>query len=135
MRSNLEFIESRIAENLEESGTDIVLTWREFSGATVVDEINGGKLGTSEERTETVKGFLHFPQIAGTQVRQFNEVQVGDCIVDFAGDVELDGKEGLRFTINGESYEIKPISDALRKSFDVVMQGVPLVRSVLLRKC
>jgi hypothetical protein len=133
MRSNLDFIESRIAENLAESGTDILLQWSEFSGATTTD-INGSTLGTSEVRTETVKGLVHYPQIATSQVRQFNEVEAGDCIVDFAGDVAIDGKPGLRFVIAGETWEAKKLSDKLGRSWDVVAQGRRLVRSVLLRK-
>ncbi|MGN6556225.1 MAG: hypothetical protein ACTHLW_21145 [Verrucomicrobiota bacterium] len=133
MRSNLDFIESRISENLEESGTDIVLKWQKFSGATTTD-INGSKLGTSEEVTETLKGFVHFVQIATSQVRQFNEVQVGDCIVDFAGDVALDGKDSMRFFIAGEQWEVKQLSAKLGQTWDAVVQGRRLMRSVLLRK-
>jgi hypothetical protein len=133
MRTNLDFIESRIAGNLEESGTDIVLSWREFTGATTTD-INGSTLGTSVQKTETVKGFVHFPQIATSQVRQFNEVESGDCIVDFAGDVELDGRVGLQFVIAGEMWVLKQVGDKLARSWDAVANGRKLIRTVLLRK-
>ena len=94
-------------------------------------------------RTETVKAFLHFPEPgANSAVRQFNEVELGDCIADFAQDVLLDGREGLEFLfldpdgkpIDGQKWVPKPVSETLARTWGVIMQGKKLWRPVLLRK-
>jgi hypothetical protein len=118
---------------LAEAGTPVTLRWREFQGEVTVDPVTGAKLGESVERTETVKAHLHFVG-AASAVRQHAEVEIGDCIADFAADVELEGKEGLVFEIGGEKWAPKRVSEVLARSWDVVVAGQKLHRTVLLSK-
>lgn len=134
MRSNLALIKSRIALNLAESGTDITLSWETVSGGTFdpVRQTTAG--GTVTTQTATVKGFVHFVQLAKQGVMQFAEFEQGDCIVDLAPDAEIDGKAHLKFTIDGQRWVAKDLGEKLAKTWDAVVQGQRLYRSVLLRK-
>ena len=134
MRSNLAFIVSRIASNLAESGTDITLGWDVMTGGTFdpVKQTTVG--GTLTRPTSTVKGFIHFVQIARQGVLHFNEFEQGDCIVDLAPAAAVDGLTNLRFTIAGERWVAKDLGAKLAKTWDVVAQGQRLYRSVLLKK-
>ena len=135
MRTNIEFISQRIGENLAESGTDILLTWDEYPADSPLDDVTQTPQGTPTHQQKCVKGFVHFVQASTTStVKQFNEIETGDCIVDLAPDVEIDGKINLRLVIAGETWCPKQISDKLGRSWDVVAQGRRLYRTVLLRK-
>lgn len=134
MRSNLAFIQSRIPLNLAESGTTITLEWDTITGGTVDPVRQTTVGGTVTRQTATVKGFLHYVQIAKQGVMQFNEFEQGDCIVDLAPDADIDGKTNLRFTIDGERWVAKDLGEKLAKTWDVVVQGQRLYRSVLLKK-
>jgi hypothetical protein len=134
MRSNLPFILSRIPANLAESGTDVTLHWTTLAGGTL-DPVTGATVGaTPTAQTEAAKAFLHFVQIAQSGQRIFNEFEVGDCIADFAPTVTFEGREQLWFEIDGQRWVAKQFSDKLGRTWDVVMQGQRLFRSVLLRK-
>jgi len=134
MRSNLGFILNRVGMNLEESGSDVTLRWQTVAGGTV-DPVTGATVGgTRTAQTQTVKGFVHFVQIAQSGQRIFNEFEVGDCIVDLDPAVTLEGRDGLFFEIDGQRWVPKQFSDKLGKSWDVVAKGQRLFRSALLRK-
>jgi hypothetical protein len=133
MRSNLATIQARIALNLQQAGTDILLTWSEYTGGTP-DPVTGANVGGMESRrTKLVKGLVHSAE-ATSSVRQFAEIEVGDIIVDLAPDAPIDGKTGLRFTIDGQVYCQKTVGEKLTKMWDVVQANVRLYRTVLLKK-
>lgn len=115
-------------------GTVLVVSWSEFSGTTIIDPVTRATIGTGSRVTKRMNGFVHFVQIGATAVKVFNEVEVGDVIVDLPGDAEVDGKVDLRFEIAGESYVPKVVSERLAKSWDAVVGGVRLSRTLLLRK-
>jgi hypothetical protein len=205
MRSNLGRVLQLRDLNIEENGTDIVLTWREWSAISTVTITSGGTLystaptvtitgapgvsatatatvalgavtlvtvvvpgsgyvspvvafsggggsgaagtvelyttdrvtnsrtGNSVSKTATVKAFLHFT-LATSMVSQFNVLEAGDAIADFSADVEIDGKEDLRFVIDGEVWEEKSLPDRLARTWDTQFKGQKLYRSVVLRK-
>ncbi len=134
MRTNLSRILRRLPHNLAHNGTDVILQWIEWSGTPTVDPVTGSKTGTRLERTAALKAFLHFVEVATSFVRQFNEVEHGDCIADFAPDAPLDGKEELAFVIGGEKWEQKTVGKRLATTWDVQAQNRKLFRTVLLRK-
>lgn len=133
MRSNIGKIATRVGLNLKKSGTDVVLKWKEWTGTPTVDPTTESEIGESTDQTETVQGFVHYIQ-ATTSLRQFGEVEVGDCIVDLHQDVDIDGKQSLVFIIDGEEWKQKQIGDKLAKYWAVMAQGQKLFRTVLLRK-
>lgn len=145
MRSNLAFIRHRVAMNLAESGVHaetgegvVLLKWTEWPAGTTVDRTTGSKVADAghqpTERELRIEALMHFPDFAKPGVRQFNEIEVGDCIIDVAPDAPLDGKENLRFIIAGTEYVQKPIGSRLASSWDVIVSGIKLFRPVLLRK-
>lgn len=134
MRSNLAFILDRMPLNLAESGTDVRLDWYIVTGG-VADPISGSTAGgTRTPQTETVKGFVHYVQVAQSGVRQFAEFEAGDCIVDFGPAVTLEGRLGLTFLIDGQRWVAKELGEQVGKTWDALVQGQRLHRSVLLRK-
>lgn len=133
MRSKIGFITKRVGINLNQSGTDIVLNWTQYTGTVTVDPTTQSKLGTSAPATQTVKGFVHYVQ-ATSAVKQFVEVETGDAIVDLHQDVVVDGLDDLVFVIDGEEWMQKKISDKLVKYWSAIMHGQKLFRTVLLRK-
>lgn len=136
MRSNLAFIANRIGQNLDESGTEITLHWDEVTGGTL-DRTTGSMVGgTVTAKTATIRAFVHFPSLNTMALREFQEIETGDAILDVAPDVVLEaaGRRNLRFEFNGARWEQKPLSDALAKTWDAMVQGARLHRSVLVRK-
>jgi hypothetical protein len=114
--------------------TPVTLKWIEWTGATTTDPVTGSKLGTKVDKTSTVNAFVHFVQPAATGVRQFNEIEHGDCIVDFSPDAPLDGKEELRFEIAGALWVQKTVGRTLATTWDTLVGGQKIFRTVLLRK-
>jgi hypothetical protein len=130
---NLGYILARSRQALAEAGTPVTLRWREFQGEVSLDPVTGAKLGASVERTETVKAHLHFVG-ATSVVRQHAEVEVGDCIADFDAEVGFEGKDGLVFEINSERWVPKKVSELLASTWDAVVEGKRLHRTMLLQK-
>ena len=92
-------------------------------------------------QTKTLPAFVHQVQNAGSSsVRQFNEVEVGDLILDFLGDAALPEVGSQRsevrdlvFVVNGKAYVAKQIGEKLAQTWDVTVQGKQLFRTVLVR--
>lgn len=96
-------------------------------------ETDSTPLGT--DKTLTVNAFVH--QVGqsssggDTTIRQrYTEVQKGDIIIDFPGDVALDGKPGLIFSIGGLDYVQKAVGAAVAASWDLRCSGKPITRTV-----
>jgi hypothetical protein len=135
MRTNAAFIQHRVNLNLATPGaaSDVLVSWNEWAPGAV-DPVTSSKIGSPTPRTKRYRAFLHFIQPTNGAVRQFNEVETGDCIADFAPDADLDGKDDIRFTIDGRQWMRKPVSPRLAQAWDVVVGGVRMVRPVLLTK-
>ena len=79
---------------------------------------------------------MHQVQATGTSsVRQFNEVEVGDLILDFNGDapIPIAPPGGVVFVVNGKPYVAKDIGEKLAQSWDVTVGNQRLFRSVLVK--
>lgn len=134
MRSRIEFIADRITENLEESGTDVVLKWKEFGAGVIQNPLDQSKTGVATDKTCGIKAFLHFiRERADSKVVMFNEIQVGDVIMDYDPCVTLEGRDELRVVIAGNEYVAKPIGPLLKNAWDVIQGNVRLFKTVLLR--
>lgn len=137
MRSRIPFIAGRLKSAMNSPngpGTNIAVSWSEFSGTTIIDPVTRATIGTASRVTKRFRGFVHFVQIGSTAVKVFNEIEVGDVIIDLPGDAEIDGKTDLSFVIAGEVYVPKVVSERLAKSWDAVVGGVRMARTLLLRK-
>jgi hypothetical protein len=124
-----------IQRELAQNGSSIVLTWDAWPDDSVVSPVDGSRSGTPTPGTATLPAFVHHVQAAGhSSVRQFAEIEVGDIILDFAPNVDLSGKDNLRFNIGGQWYVAKQVGDKLATTWDVQVQDQKLFRTVLVRK-
>ena len=132
MHLSLGNIQNELARELAQNGTPIRLTWRTLRAGSTPDPVTGAAVW--DEQTSTLPALVHVVAAAGvSQVRQFNEIEVGDVILDFAGDADLDGKADLTFWVSGRAYVAKEIGARLAKTWDATVQDRQLFRSVLVK--
>jgi hypothetical protein len=139
---------NEIARELHQNGTPILLQWNAVIQGATPDPVDGSLPAAAlVAQAKTLPAFVHQVQDAGrSSVRQFNEVEVGDLILDFPGDAALpeDGTEprlgsqrsevrDLVFVLNGKPYVAKQIGEKLAQAWDVTVQGKQLFRTVLVR--
>jgi hypothetical protein len=131
---------NEIARELHQNGTPILLQWNAVPAGAVPDPVDGSVAGLVPQ-SKTLPAFVHQVQDAGSSsVRQFNEVEVGDLILDFLGDAALPEVGSQRsevrdlvFVVNGKPYVAKQIGEKLAQTWDVTVQGKQLFRTVLVR--
>jgi hypothetical protein len=114
-------------------GTDVIMTWVTLTGVTT-DYALGVQTGVPTVHTETVKGMVHFPQVAIRNVERFAEIEVGDILVDLPPTVTIEGRDGLEFTIDGARWTQKKVGAELAKHFEIVHENSRLCRTLLLSK-
>lgn len=121
--------DSRIPELVEGAGNPVKMVW----SLTVAggDPVFGVPAAVTPESRE-IMALTHFVT-ATTQLRQFAEVQAGDCLMDISPEIQLDGLQDLRFVIDGREWSSKPISESLAKYWDVMQGGRKLLQTVLLQ--
>jgi len=134
MRSRIDFIAERVESNLEESGTDVVVNWNEWPANAALDPVTQARTGTPTARTETLRAFLHFIQPSASVIRQFDEIETGDCLLEYSPEVTLEGRDSLRFIIEGVEWSAKPMSQHLRETWDAVFAGRRLFKTLLLKR-
>lgn len=133
-KSNYKAFKSRLLSRMAQLGTEITLNWVTVTGATI-DETTGAKVGgTVRRQSETVKGYVHFPEIATRTVQMFAEIEAGDIIVDVPPDTIIEGRDRLTFSINGEQWTQKKVGTQLSKAWDTVFLNARFCRTLLLRK-
>jgi len=133
MNLNIGDVLAEIQRELNENGTGIVLQWNELPPNAVPDPVDGSVAGLIP-RTATLPAFVHQVQATGTSsVRQFNEIETGDLILDFNGEAAIDGLRNLVFVVNGKPYVAKEIGEKLAQSWDVTVGNQRLFRSVLVK--
>lgn len=133
IKSQYKGFRDRFLRRMAALGTDIRMDWVTLTGTTF-DPTTQATTGTPEQHSETIKGYVHFPDYASRTVVQFAEIEVGDVIVDLPPDVTIEGRDQLTFTINGEAWVQKKIGTKLAKSWDVVFENSRFCRTLLLRK-
>ena len=111
----------------------VILRWRTRAGGEdfdpVLDATNPAF--TWQDQSETKKAFIHYVDIHTTGYTRNSEVKIGDVILDFSADVEIDGKESLEFEISGVLYVQKNGGEELARSWDVRCGDVLVNRTVL----
>jgi hypothetical protein len=145
MDLNIGDIQAEIARELHQNGTMITLQWNAVAPGVTPDPVDGTVPASAlTPQTAVHHAFVHQIAMAGrSQVKQFNEVEEGDLILDFAPDVPIDAPSGgalrdLVFLVptpggKSKAYVAKEISEKLAHSWDVTVQGQQLMRSVLVR--
>lgn len=123
---------AEIRRELAHNGTPIDLEWRVPAAGAPVDPVDG--VTAWQEQRERIYGFVHQVQPAGaSSVRQFNEIEVGDLILDLDPAAAIDGRTDLTFRVNGRAYVPKEIGSKLAMTWDATVAGQPLFRSVLVK--
>ena len=126
-------IQNELARELAGNGTPVRLHWEVLAPGATVDPVDGSSDGWVAQML-TLPAFVHQVQPTGASaIRQFNEIEVGDLILDFAADAPLDGKRGLVFWVSGKAYVAKEVGSRLAASWDVTVGGKQLLRSVLVK--
>lgn len=129
------FAQAEIAAHLAgPHGSEILLRWVEQEGTTTVDVTTGAVLSATPAtvRTESVRGMIHYVQPTTGQVRQFEEVSVGDALLDLPATTVVEGRAELEFVVDGQVWVQKKLSEKLRDYWDVYVGGTRLYRTVLL---
>jgi hypothetical protein len=127
----LKRVQRRRALNTE----PVILRWRTASGASPHANVNlpvSLASTTYTDHSETLYPFVHFVSIQTKSYVKFTQITEGDVILDFIGDVAIDGRLDLEFEIAGIRYIQKKTGDELSKSWDVRCNGVAITRSVLI---
>ena len=137
---------NEIARELHQNGTPILLQWNAVIQGATPDPVDGSLPAAAQvAQAKTLPAFVHQVQDAGrSSVRQFNEVEVGDLILDFPGDAAIDppslaassgaaSARDLVFVVNGKPYVAKQIGEKLAQTWDVTVQGKQMFRTVLVR--
>ena len=133
MYSEIDNLADRAEENLEESGSDILLKWNEWPSGMTRDRVTEKPSVPAEAKSEYLKAFLYYIS-ASSVVRQFAEIEVGDCIVDFSATVDLTNRNDLVVVINGEEWVTKPVSGKLKQAWTDGQRNTGLYQTILLRK-
>lgn len=132
MLTSLPYMRRRRALRMQRRGTPIRLDWVTLSSVQE-DPTTGAKLGTATPQTETVSGFFNYVNIAQSNVRQFEEIEDGDAIIDIPANTLIEGRDGLTFTIDGQVWVQKRMGEKLAQHWEV-NQGQRQYRTLLLRK-
>lgn len=146
--TNLSFIKHRMALRLSGTvdiagGTEVPVTWVDTSGGTL-DTVTGALVGGVQTPASGVIRALGVEEPARSVVRQFAEIQTGDVLleVDAAGlvtkgdgsTVALDDLDEPRFQWGGSWYVQKEVGAALAATWNAVVAGQKLYRTLLLRR-
>jgi hypothetical protein len=134
MRTNLANIVARSKVRLASQGTTVTVRWVTFTGGSL-DPLTGTKVGaTSTPASSTVNAFVHFVGPATSGFRVYEEIQVGDAILDMDPDADIDGKDGIHFEFAGEKWVQKSVGESLAKSWDTLFGNQKVFRSILVRR-
>ena len=53
--------------------------------------------------------------LANRRFRHFTEIETGDCVIEYSPEIRLEGRQELRFVIEGIEWSAKPMSQDLRE--------------------
>jgi len=128
----------RLAARGGMSIVDVTLEWNERGalppGYNPKVQGSGGAAPTLTPQTsDPIKAFFHTVSVGTTGYQKFSQVEKGDVILDFIGDVDLSGKPDLVLVVDGKRYVQKDGGEELARTMDAYVDGVAIVRSVLVR--
>ena len=146
MRSRIALIAARIPVNLGQSGTDVQVVWTQVTGG-VVDPGTGATVGGTEVMLSGVMPAFGDVTSAASTVRQWQEIQAGDLILDAASDpvvtlypgqavtgtVRLDDLDSPRFLWHDQWYAAQKVGEDLRTVWDAQFANVKLYKRIWLR--
>ena len=109
----------------------VTVSWKKpVDGSQPRDPALEGTAPATETVTLEKKAFVHFVEISRSLSRQFTQIETGDVILDFLGDVELP-RDGAVFIVNGERYTQKDVGKQLTEFWDLMIEGRRHMRTVV----
>lgn len=114
---------------------DVTLKWH-VKGAVAAGynseiEATWGAAGVVTEQEQTIKAFFHTVSVGTTTYQKYEQVEKGDVILDFIGELDLAGRGELRFVVDGKTYVQKDGGAEMAKTSDAWVDGIQIFRSVL----
>jgi hypothetical protein len=128
---NIKRWQRRVNRTVKRQGTKVTIQWVE-TGPGTEDPVTGATSGAVVQKAEDIKAFVHFAE-PKSELRQYEEIAVGDAILDLPVGIDLRGRQDLVFVIDGQEYEQKRISDKLAQAWDAYQGGHGIMRTLLLR--
>lgn len=146
--SNLSYIKNRLAKNIAKGGS-LVVTLSTVTGGTL-NASTGAFVGGTETVYSGTMQALAIEEVPRSVLRQYQEIQAGDLIVDCqanpqvciypgqpqSGMLSLSGlaQAGLQFQFNGRLYVQAQIGEDLADIWALTVEGVQLMGGLLLRR-
>lgn len=117
-------------------GVTVIAKWVELSETTDIDPVTDDPLGgTGTQKTFTFKSLVHYINPTKNGYRMFNELTIGDAIIDIPGDViDFFGKNRLSFEFAGEEWVQKEVSDKLKQSWSILFGDIKLAQSIVVTR-
>lgn len=112
-------VQARIAQAMSRVGSTITLHWVEMDGAEL-DPTSGSLLGAATAQSEEVSGFVFYIAPVTSEVRLFQELSVGDALLDLPTGTVLAGRDQLEFEVDGQRWVQKKVSNKLLEAWDVL---------------
>lgn len=158
MRSNLSFIKTRMAQTLSAvnpeggggRGTALTLFWTVTEGGEL-NPSTGALVGGTPTIYSGTMSAIAVQEIPRNVLRQYQEIQAGDLIVDclpdpdvtvFAEQSPISGtiplsvlaNSGVQFMWNEDLYVQKQVGENLASIWALTIEGVELTSAILLRR-
>jgi hypothetical protein len=125
---------TRILNRGQLNTATVTVSWeRPVDGSQPRDPALEGTAPATETITLERKAFVHFVEPSKSLARQFTQIETGDVILDFLGDVVLP-RDGAVFIVNGERYIQKDAGKQLALYWDLMLEGQPHFRTVVATK-
>ena len=115
VRTNLVNILKRQGLARKGAGTPVTLRWSQWTAGFSTDPVSGRRVGTATPQSEVVNAFVHF--VGGSAVIRQN----------------AEGRDGLTYEIAGVKYGEKKVNGVLTATWDAMVQGQKLGRTLLLQ--
>ena len=152
MQGNLSLMKNRLAQTVAGRGSALIVTWTEISGGEL-NESTGALVGGVENAYSGVMTAIAVEEVPRMVLRQYQEIQAGDLIVECAPDPVVTvypgqaaytnsgtlrlatiAGNGVQFLFNGRLYVQAKIGEDLAGLWNLTVQNVPVLGGMLLRR-
>lgn len=114
----------------------VIVKWRSQTGTPGNPNRESSQADeTWQDHEQEYQAFIHYVSAGASTYQRHSEVQVGDVILDFPGNIDLRDKRHPQFIIDdsGTVYVRKDAGVELMQTWDVRCNGVPITMTLLLR--
>jgi len=126
------FIAARQPLHVEHKGVEVVATWTDYTGLAA-NPATGGYSGTGVKKTAKFKALVHYVT-ARSVLRQFEEIQAGDIVMDAWGKLDCEGQAEIKLVIADEVWVMRDLSAKAAAMWDTLRPDGQSYRTYLLRR-